>query len=69
MAFIDHDARTINFKLVYWGPGLCGKTTNLQYVFHRTHPDHRSTMTGVGVFETLRVVAEQIVAPRREHAG
>ena len=29
MAFINYSAREINCKLVYSGPGLCGKTTNL----------------------------------------
>jgi GTPase SAR1 family protein len=26
-------AREINCKIVYYGPGLCGKTTNLQYIY------------------------------------
>ena len=30
MALINHRAREIHFKIVYYGPGLGGKTTNLQ---------------------------------------
>ncbi len=38
MSFINHMAREINCKIVYYGPGLCGKTTNLQYIYQRTNP-------------------------------
>ncbi|MDB4285416.1 ADP-ribosylation factor-like protein, partial [bacterium] len=31
-------------KIVYYGPGLCGKTTNLQYIFKKTNPDIRGKM-------------------------
>lgn len=62
MAFIDHDAGTIVFKIVYWGPGLCGKTTNLQYVFQRTHPDSRSEMRSLAT-ETERMLSFDL-APR-----
>src|SRR6202042_1558490 len=37
MSFINYMAREINCKLVYYGPGLCGKTTNLQYIYERTN--------------------------------
>ena len=33
MAFINYSAREINCKLVYYGPGLCGKTTNLKQIY------------------------------------
>ncbi len=39
MSFINYMAREINCKIVYYGPGLCGKTTNLQYIYKRTNPD------------------------------
>ena len=38
MSFINYMAREINCKIVYYGPGLCGKTTNLQYIYERTNP-------------------------------
>ncbi|MBI5902348.1 MAG: GTPase domain-containing protein, partial [Deltaproteobacteria bacterium] len=31
-------------KIVYYGPGLCGKTTNLQYIFKKTRPESRGKM-------------------------
>ena len=38
MTFINYAAREINCKIVYYGPGLGGKTTNLQFVFDKmTH--------------------------------
>ena len=38
MTFINYAAREINCKLVYYGPGLCGKTTNIQFIYERTNP-------------------------------
>jgi signal recognition particle receptor subunit beta len=38
MSIINYAARVINFKIVYYGPGMAGKTANLQHV-HRCLPD------------------------------
>jgi signal recognition particle receptor subunit beta len=38
VSFINYAAREINCKLVYYGPGLCGKTTNLQQIYARIEP-------------------------------
>ena len=38
MSFINYAAREINCKLVYYGPGLCGKTTNLQFIYKKVDP-------------------------------
>ncbi|OGB95720.1 MAG: gliding-motility protein MglA [candidate division NC10 bacterium RBG_16_65_8] len=38
MSFINYAAREINCKLVYYGPGLGGKTTNLQQIYARIDP-------------------------------
>jgi signal recognition particle receptor subunit beta len=38
MSIINYAAKVINFKIVYYGPGMAGKTANLQYV-HRCLPD------------------------------
>jgi len=38
MTFINYASREINCKIVYYGPGLCGQTTNLQYIFDMTNP-------------------------------
>ena len=44
MSFINYSAREINCKLVYYGPGLCGKTTNLKYIYEKTNPDAKGKM-------------------------
>jgi signal recognition particle receptor subunit beta len=38
MTFINYASREINCKIVYYGPGLCVKTTNLQYIYDSTAP-------------------------------
>ena len=44
MTFINYAAKEINCKIVYYGPGLCGKTTNLQYIYNKTAPDQKGKM-------------------------
>src|SRR5205823_7676207 len=44
MSFINYSSREINCKLVYYGPGLCGKTTNLQYIYGKTSPEAKGKM-------------------------
>src|SRR5262245_21389349 len=44
MTFINYAAREINCKLVYYGPGLGGKTTNLQYVYAKTNPNAKGKL-------------------------
>lgn len=42
--FINQHSKIINCKLVYYGPGLSGKTTNIQKIFERVEPENRSPM-------------------------
>lgn len=44
MAWINPVQREINCKIVYYGPGLCGKTTNLQWIFQKTKPEAKGKM-------------------------
>ncbi len=44
MSYVNHLAKEINAKVVYYGPGLCGKTTNLQHIFGRTRPDSKGKL-------------------------
>ena len=44
MTFINYAAKEINCKIVYYGPGLGGKTSNLQHIFNKTAPDRRGKM-------------------------
>ncbi len=38
MSLINYSSREINCKIVYYGAGLCGKTTNIQYVYNKVDP-------------------------------
>jgi mutual gliding-motility protein MglA len=44
MSMINYASREINCKLVYYGPGLGGKTTNLEYVYSKVSPDTRGKL-------------------------
>ena len=44
MSFINYSAREINCKVVYYGPGLCGKTTNLNHIYKKVNPDSKGKM-------------------------
>src|SRR3954454_17772121 len=55
MSFINYSSREINCKLVYYGPGLCGKTTNLQYIYTKSSPDARGKMISLAT-ETERTL-------------
>ncbi|MGH7552566.1 MAG: GTP-binding protein [Longimicrobiales bacterium] len=44
MSMINYASREINCKLVYYGPGLGGKTTNLEYVFNKVNPETRGKL-------------------------
>ncbi|MBI5343637.1 MAG: GTPase domain-containing protein [Deltaproteobacteria bacterium] len=55
MSFINYSSREINCKIVYYGPGLCGKTTNLQYIYRRMNPESRGKMISLAT-ETERTL-------------
>lgn len=44
MPVVHHARSELHFKLVYYGPGLGGKTTNLEYVHAHTRPDQRGKL-------------------------
>jgi signal recognition particle receptor subunit beta len=47
MPFINHETRELNFKIVYCGPPLSGKTTNLQWIYDRTPLDMKGKLTSL----------------------
>jgi len=55
VSFINYPLREITCKIVYYGPGLCGKTTNLQYVYAKTNPAARGNMISLAT-ETERTL-------------
>ena len=55
MTFINYASREINCKIVYYGPGLCGKTTNLQHIFNATAPQSKGKLISLAT-ETDRTL-------------
>lgn len=45
--FINHASKQVTAKIVYYGPGLSGKTTNLQYIFSVTNPKSRGELVSI----------------------
>jgi signal recognition particle receptor subunit beta len=44
LSLINYSSREINVKIVYYGPGLCGKTTNIQYIYDKVSPDTKGKL-------------------------
>jgi signal recognition particle receptor subunit beta len=44
MSFINYSSKEINCKIVYYGPGLSGKTTNLKYIYNNSDPETRGRL-------------------------
>jgi len=55
MSFINYAAREINVKIVFYGPGLCGKTTNLQYIYEKSNPQQKGKLISLAT-ETDRTL-------------
>ncbi len=47
MSIINYASREIQFKIVYYGPALCGKTTNLSYIHQRINPQNRGDLVSL----------------------
>jgi signal recognition particle receptor subunit beta len=47
MVFLNYTAMQMTAKIVYYGPGLCGKTTNLQWIHGKTAPRSRGEMVSL----------------------
>jgi len=44
MALINYSSKEINCKIVYYGPGLGGKTTNIKHIYSKVNPNHRGKL-------------------------
>lgn len=55
MVFFNYSTMQMAAKVVYYGPGLCGKTTNLQWIFDHTSKDSRGEMVSLAT-ETDRTL-------------
>src|SRR6266567_9516447 len=47
MVFFNYATMQMAAKIVYYGPGLCGKTTNLHYIYQKTSPQSRGEMVSL----------------------
>jgi len=47
MVFLNYTTMQMTAKIVYYGPGLCGKTTNLQWIHSKTAPQSRGEMVSL----------------------
>ena len=47
MVVVSYSGREINAKIVYYGPGLCGKTTNLEKIYDSVPETHRGRMVSM----------------------
>ena len=55
MSFLNYSTREINFKIVYYGPGLSGKTTNIKYIYSKIKSDNKGKMVSLAT-ETERTL-------------
>jgi signal recognition particle receptor subunit beta len=55
MSMINYASREINCKIVYYGPGLGGKTTNLEHIYGKVSPDTRGKLISLAT-ETERTL-------------
>lgn len=67
MSFVNFANREIQLKIVYYGPGLCGKTTNLQHIHRQIVPEAKGNLTSVATsqdrtlfFDFMPLVANAI---------
>ena len=67
MASINYALKEISCKVVYYGPGMCGKTTNLQHIHQHTAADKRGNMVSLATpgertlfFDFLPLEASQV---------
>jgi len=55
MSFLNYSTREINFKVVYYGPGLSGKTTNITFIYNKIKSDNKGKLVSLAT-ETERTL-------------
>ena len=55
MSLFNYNAKEIHCKIVYYGPGLCGKTTNIQWIYEQANPEKRGKLVSLAT-ETDRTL-------------
>ena len=47
MSFIHYSMKEINCRIVYYGPGLCGKTSNIRFIYNNTNPESKGKLVSI----------------------
>jgi signal recognition particle receptor subunit beta len=47
VSFINYSTKEVNCKIIYFGPGLSGKTTNIQYIYEQTQQEQRGKLVAL----------------------
>jgi len=55
LSFLNYSTREINFKIVYYGPGLSGKTTNIKTIYEKVKSDNKGKLVSLAT-ETERTL-------------
>jgi len=55
LSFLNYSTREINFKIVYYGPGLSGKTTNIKHIYNRIKNENKGKLVSLAT-ETERTL-------------
>jgi len=55
LSFLNYSTREINFKIVYYGPGLSGKTTNIKSIYNKVKKDNKGKLVSLAT-ETERTL-------------
>jgi signal recognition particle receptor subunit beta len=55
LSFLNYSTREINFKIVYYGPGLSGKTTNIKYIYEKIKSENKGKLVSLAT-ETERTL-------------
>lgn len=55
MSFLNYSTREINFKIVYYGPGLSGKTTNIKSIYNKIKLNSKGKLVSLAT-ETERTL-------------
>ena len=58
MSFINYNAKEMHCKIVYYGPGLGGKTTNIQYVYQKTSGDNKGNIISLRKAEVNKMLGK-----------
>ena len=66
MVLFNYATKEITAKVVYYGPGLCGKTTNLQFIYD-SHPTNNKSSAEVDSVGCRRSVQE--ISPARKKSA